>query len=71
MAECRLPQTPRPTPHPQSPHEPEICPGTRPTVYGRYGALRDEVLEEDMEWDMEGPEGDPMECHRCFARHHM
>ena len=30
-------------------------------AYGRYRALRDEVPEEDMEWDLEGPGEDPMQ----------
>ena len=30
-------------------------------AYGGYRALRDEVPEEDMEWDIESPDKDPME----------
>ena len=30
-------------------------------AYGRYGPLRDEVPEEDTEWDLKGPNADPME----------
>ena len=30
-------------------------------MYGRYRALWDEVPEEDMEWDLNGPDGDLME----------
>ena len=30
-------------------------------MYGQYGALRDEVPEQDMEWELEGPDADPIE----------
>ena len=48
----------------QSPFEPKRpghAPEPTPPAYGRYGALRVEVPEEDMEQDLEGPDGDPME----------
>ena len=38
-------------------HAAEPAPG----MYRRYGALRDEVPEEDMKWNIERPGGDPME----------
>ena len=64
MATCGLPQTTRPAPQPRSPKVPEVFPGASQTAYGRYGALGDEVPEEDVRWDMEGPNGDPMEDFR-------
>ena len=48
----------RPSVHPKGPmHAPEQA----PPAYGRYGMLRDGVPKDDMEWDMDGPDGDPME----------
>ena len=29
-------------------------------MYGWYGVLRDELTEEDIGWDIQGPDGDPM-----------
>ena len=46
---------------PVEPRVPGHVPGPAPQAYGRYGALRDEVSEEDMEWDLEGRNGGPME----------
>ena len=44
--------------HPKrSRHTPEPARG----AYGQYGALRDEIPEEDMDWGIDGPDGDPME----------
>ena len=37
------------------------APDPAPPAYGRYGALRGEVPEEDREWDIEDPDGDPLE----------
>ena len=42
-------------------NRPRHAPEPAPPVYGRYAALPDKVPEEDMEWDIEGPDGDPME----------
>ena len=46
------------------PKRPGHAPEAAPLAYGRYGALRDRVPEEDMEWDLQGPDGDPMEDFR-------
>ena len=46
---------------PVHPKRPKRAPEPAPPAYGRYGALRDEVPEEDMEWDIDGADGDPME----------
>ena len=47
-------RTPRQPMHP--PHAPEPA----PPAHGRYRALQDQVPEEDMEWDNEGSDGDPL-----------
>ena len=46
---------------PVQPKRPRHAPKPAPPAYGRYGALRDGVPEEDMEWDLQGPDGDPIE----------
>ena len=46
---------------PVQPKQLRHAPEPAPPAYGRYGALQNEVPEEDMEWDLEGPDGDPME----------
>ena len=61
MAERGVPKPPRPTPHPTSPKNVGAYAGTAPPTYRCYGVLRDEVPEEDREWDLEGDDGDPME----------
>ena len=43
------------------PPAPLFRPGHARPAYGRYGALQDTVAEDDMKWDIEGPNGDPME----------
>ena len=49
---------------PAQPKRPRHAPELAPPACGRYGALRDDVPEEDMGWDLEGPDGDPMEDFR-------
>ena len=46
---------------PVQPKRPRRAPEPAPPAHGRYGPLGDEVPEEDTEWDLEGPDGDPME----------
>ena len=46
---------------PVQPKRPRHAPEPAPPAYGRYGALQDEVPEDNMEWDIEGPDEDPME----------
>ena len=46
---------------PVQPKRPRHAPEPAPPAYGGYKGLRDEVPEEDMDWDVEGPDGDPME----------
>ena len=46
---------------PVQPKRPRHALEPAPAAYGRYRALRDEVPEADMEWDLEGPDGDPIE----------
>ena len=41
-------------------HAPELA----LPAYARYGALQDEVPEDDMEWDIKGPHGGPLEDFR-------
>ena len=49
---------------PVHPKHPRHASEPAPAAYGQYGALRGEVPEEDMELDIEGPDGDPMEDFR-------
>ena len=46
---------------PVNPMRPKRAPEQAIPAYGWYGALQDEVLEEDMEWDIDRADGDPME----------
>ena len=43
------------------PKPPKHAPEPAPPAYAEYAALRDEVPKEDMEWDIEGPDGHRME----------
>ena len=45
---------------PVQPKRPKNAPEPAPPAYGRYGSLRDELPEEDTEWELEHPNGDPM-----------
>ena len=49
---------------PDHPKRQKRAPEQAPPAYGRYGALIDEVPEEDMEWDVNGADGHPMENFR-------
>ena len=46
---------------PVQPKRPRCTLEPVPPAYGRYGPLRHEVPDEDTEWNLEGPDGDPME----------
>ena len=46
---------------PVEPKRPMHAPEPAPAAYGPYRSLQDEMLEEDTDWDLEGPDGDPME----------
>ena len=61
MAECGLPQTPCPPPYPRPAQAHEACPRASPTVAWPIQSAANWVPEEDMEWDIEGLDGDPME----------
>ena len=52
---------PDPLRTPVQPMQLRHTPKPAPPAYGRYGPLQDEVPEEETEWDLEGPDGDPME----------
>ena len=45
---------------PVRPKRPKRAPEPAPPVVGRYGVLRDGVPSEDMEWDINRANGDPM-----------
>ena len=66
-----------PLQNPVQPKRLRHAPEPAPPAYGRYGSLQDEVPDEDTEWDVENPDGDPVEdfwisppwgsasCRRC------
>ena len=62
IAEYRRRRDPLRTPF--QPKRPRRAPRPAPPSQGRYGPLGDEVPKEDTEWDLEGPEGDPLEDFR-------
>ena len=46
---------------PVLPTRPRCAPEPAPPAYGRYGALNNDFLEGDVEWDIDGDNEDPME----------